>query len=63
VELNLGLKAVAVATSPGIVPETDQPECDLLESRTAASIHSATIHCADKAERNCGIPATGGIYT
>ena len=35
-ELNFGLGAVAVATSPGIVPEmetTNQPngECDLLE--------------------------------
>ena len=49
-EVNFGLGAVAVATSPWIVPEmetTDQPngECDLLESRTTASARGATIHC------------------
>ena len=47
-EFNFGLGAVVVATSPGIVPEmetTDQPngEYDLLESRTTASVRSATI--------------------
>ena len=52
-EFNFGLGAVAVATSPGIVPEketTDQPngEFDLLESRTIASFCGATIHCTDK---------------
>jgi len=32
---------------------TDQPngECELLESRTTASVHGATIHCTDNAER------------
>jgi len=45
VEFNFGLGAVAVETSPGLVPEmesTDQPngECDLVESRTTASVHS-----------------------
>jgi len=58
VEVNFGLGAVAVATSPEIVPEmetTDQPnvECDLLESRTTASFRGATIHCTDNAERSC----------
>ena len=52
-EFNFGLGAVAVASSPGIVPEmetTDQPngEFDLLESRTIASFCGATIHCTDK---------------
>ena len=55
--------AVAVATSPGIVPEmetTDQPngECDLLESGTTASFRGATIHCTDNAERSCSSPVT-----
>jgi len=64
----LGLGAVAVATSPEIVPEMeteDQPDwnCDLLESRTAASVHSATIYLVDNTERSCGSPATGGTYT
>jgi len=50
--------SMAVAASPGIVPamETaDQPdgERDLLESRTAASVHGATIHCTGNAERSC----------
>jgi len=62
-EFNFGLGAVAVATSPGIVPEmetTDQPnvECDLLESRTTASFRGTTIHCTDNAERSCSSPAT-----
>jgi len=57
-----------VATSPGIMPEmetTDQPngECDLLESRTTASVCGATIHCTDNAERSCSSPAIGGTYT
>jgi len=41
---------------------TDQPnrECDLLESRTTASVRGATIHCTDNAERMCSSPATGG---
>jgi len=63
-------QALAVATGPGAVPEmefADQPngECDLLESRTAASVHGATIHCADNAERSCDSPdhSTGGVYT
>ena len=43
--------------STGIVPEmetADEPdvECDLLESRFAASAQGATIHCADNAERS-----------
>jgi len=68
VEFNFGLAAVVVVTSPGIVLEietTDQPngECDLLESRTTASVRGATIHCTDNAERSCGSPATGGNYT
>jgi len=68
VEFNFGLGAVAVATSLGIVPETentDRPagECDLLESRTTASVRGATIHCIDNAERSCSCPATGGTYT
>ena len=53
-EFNLSLGAVAVATSPGIVPEMEtanQPEWeyDPSESRTAASVHGVTIHCADNA--------------
>ena len=57
-EFNFELRAVAVATSSGIVPEMesiDQPnrECDLLESRTTASVRGATIHCTDNAERSC----------
>jgi len=68
VEFNFGLGAVAVATRPVIVPEmetVDQPDwkCDLFESKTAASVHGATIHCADNAERNFGSPATGGTCT
>jgi len=68
VEFTFGLGAVAVATSLGNVSEmetVDQPdkEQDLLESRTTASMHGATIHCADNAERSCGSPATGGTYT
>ena len=64
----LGAVPVALATSPGIVPEmktTDQPngECYLLESRATASIRGATIHCTDNAERSCSSPATGGTYT
>ena len=67
-EFNLGLGAVVVATSPGIVPERESAgypdeECELLESRTAASVHSATIHCADNAERSRDSPATEGTYT
>ena len=54
-----------MATSPGIMPETettDQPNggLDLLESRTTASFSGATIHCTDNAERSCSSPATGG---
>jgi len=65
VGFNFGLGAVAVATSPGIVPEmetTDQPngECDLFESRTTAPVHDATIHGTDNAERSCSGPATAG---
>jgi len=57
-----------VATSPGIVPEIESAghpdgECDLLESRTAAIVHGATIHCADNAERSRDSPATEGTYT
>jgi len=68
VEFNFGLGAVEVATSPGIVPEMesiDQPngECDLLESRTTASVRGATIHCTDNAESSCSSPATGGTHT
>jgi len=60
VELNFGLGAVAVATSPGIVPEmeiADQPdgECDLLESRTAASVHGATIHCGQTMQKGAAV--------
>jgi len=56
-----------VVSSPGIVPEIETAhhpdgECDFLESRTAASVRGATIHCADNAERICGSPATGGTY-
>ena len=63
VEFNFGLGAVAVATSPGIVPEmetTNHPngECDLLEPKTTASVHGATIHYTDNAERSCGSPTT-----
>ena len=57
-----------MATGPGIASETetiDQPNgvCDLLESRTTASVRGVTIHCTDNAERICGSPATGDTNT
>ena len=49
-----------MATSPGIVPEmetTDQPngECNLLESRTTASVRSATIHFAQTMQKEAAV--------